>query len=79
MFSPTWKVSQSAHLKILFPSFTLGQARLRYGDDIRGTLPQPIRVNVINTDGQRYSIGCVQINSMDIGSKTRCVDVMVAD
>lgn len=69
---PLWR--QDAELaRTLMTGFAvaLGQARLRYGDDIRGTLPQPIRVNVINTDGQRYSIGCVQINSMDIGSKTR--------
>ena len=41
---------------------------------MNGTLPQPVRVNVINTDGQRYVIGCVQINSTDLGSETRCVD-----
>jgi len=70
--NPIWR--QDAELaKTLMTGFAvaLGQARLRYGHDVNGTLPQPVRVNVINTDGQRYVIGCVQINSTDLGSETR--------
>ena len=34
----------------------------------RGELPEPVRVNVIGTDGQRYLVGSVQLNSLDLGS-----------
>jgi len=46
----------------------LGQARLRYGNTISGTLPEPVRVNVVCTDGQNYVLGTVQLQSLDLGS-----------
>ena len=35
-----------------------------------GDLPEPVRVNVIGTDGLRYILGSVQLNSMDLGSSS---------
>ena len=64
----------------------LGQARLRYGNTVRydlmvstsdwiyvfsGTLPKPVRVNVISTDGQNYVLGTVQVQSVDLGSEIK--------
>merc|ERR1711976_1083193 len=49
----------------------LGQARMRYGANVSGTLEKPVRVNVITTDGQNYLVSSVQLNSMDLASNTR--------
>mgnify|MGYP003336897935 CR=1 FL=1 len=36
-------------------------------------MPEPVRVNVIGTDGQKLSIGSVQLHSLDLGGDDRNV------
>ena len=67
--SPNW-IQDTEMSRALMSGFTvaLGQARLRFGNTVTGDLPEPVRVNVICTDGMKYILGSVQINSMDLGS-----------
>lgn len=65
-----WYVADRELAKAMMAGFAaaLGQARLRYGATVSGTLPEPVRVNVASTDGQSYVLGTVQLQSMDLGS-----------
>jgi len=66
---PQWR-AQAQQAKSLMVGFcvALGQARLRWGGNISGDLPEPVTINIINTDGQRYQVGTFQLNSMDLDS-----------
>jgi len=59
--------------RCLMHAFTaaLGQARLRYGSELCGTLPKPVIVNVISTDGPRYVLASFQLNSLDFSSDVK--------
>ena len=48
----------------------LGQARLQYGEGV-SELPRPVRVNIINTDGANYSLGVLQVHSLDLSANHR--------
>jgi len=66
---PKWNVqAQKARSLMVGYCVALGQARLRYGEAVAGDLPEPVCVNVINTDGQRYQLATFQLNSVDLGS-----------
>ena len=69
--SPNW-IQDTEMSRALMSAFAvaLGQARLRFGNTITGDLPEPVRVNVVCTDGMKFILGSVQINSMDLGSTT---------
>jgi hypothetical protein len=50
--SPRFKADTQL-AKALFAGFTaaLGQARLKYGENVAGDLPQPITINCVSTNG----------------------------
>ena len=48
----------------------LGQARLQWGDTVT-KLARPVRVNVISTDGENYSLGILQVHSLDLGAEEK--------
>ena len=56
----------------LLTAFTavLGQARLQWGPGVT-ELPKPLRVNIINTDGSNYSLGVLQVHSLDLGADSK--------
>lgn len=65
---PGWNV-QAQLAKSLMTGFcvALGQARLRWGQEVEGDLEEPVAVNIISTDGQRYQLATFQLNSLDLG------------
>ena len=56
----------------LLTAFTtvLGQARLQWGEGVT-ELPRPVRINIINTDGANYSLGVLQVHSLDLGADNK--------
>ena len=46
----------------------LAQARLTYGDDIRGELPEPVTVHHISMDGRQFHFSVYQLNTLDLES-----------
>ena len=44
----------------------LGQAKLRFGPDVKGELPSPVTVNFVTTDGARFHFGVFQLNTLDL-------------
>jgi len=44
----------------------LGQAKLKFGPDIKGELPSPVVVNFITTDGKRFQFSAFQLNTLDL-------------
>lgn len=71
---PKWNV-QAQQAKSLMQGFcvAVGQARLRWGEAVSGDLPEPVSVNIISTDGQRYQLATFQLNSLDLGSQVKNV------
>jgi len=71
---PKWN-EQAQLARSLMVGFTvsLGQARLRWGEDVKGDLKEPVCINLITTDGQRYQIGSFQLNTMDLDSEVKNV------
>jgi len=68
--SPQWLTgAQQARSLMVGFCAALGQARLRWGQAVAGDLPEPVTVNIINTDGQRYQFATFQLNSLDLGSE----------
>jgi len=67
--APEWKpeVQMAKSLMMGFCA-AVGQARLRWGQNISGDLPEPVAVNIISTDGQRYQLSSYQLNSLDLDS-----------
>jgi len=67
--APQWR-PEAEHAKSLMVGFctALGQARLRFDEKVSGDLPEPVTINIINTDGQRYQVATFQLNSMDLDS-----------
>jgi len=67
---PTW-LPDYAKAKGLLTAFTaaLGQARLRFGDDVTGVLPQPVCINMVTTNGLQYQLSALQLNTLDLGSE----------
>jgi len=72
--APQWQL-EVQRSKCLMLAFTaaLGQARLRFGPEVEGTLPQPVNINVIGTDGPRYVLATFQLNTLDLGGNVRNV------
>jgi len=67
--SPQWNPEwQQAKALMLGFCASLGQARLRWGENVSGDLPEPVCTNVISTDGQKYQLGTFQLNSLDLQS-----------
>ena len=71
--SPEWK-SGAERARTLMAAFTvaLGQARLRWPGET-SDLPEPVTLNTVSTDGRTFSLGCFQLNSLDLSSATRNV------
>ena len=44
----------------------LSQARLVYGSDVKGDLPQPVAVNFIHTDGSNFHFSVYQLNTLNL-------------
>ena len=44
----------------------LSQARLVYGNDIKGDLPNPVAVNFIHTDGCNFHFSAYQLNTLNL-------------
>lgn len=49
----------------------LGQARLRFGGDVSGVLPDPVCLHMVNTDGQKFQLSILQLNTLDLASDTK--------
>ena len=50
---------------------TLGQARLKYGKEISGILPEPIAVHFINTNGSKFHFSVFQLNNLDLNGDVK--------
>lgn len=44
----------------------LGQAKLKFGPEVKGELPSPVTVNFITTDGKRVQFSAFQLNTLDL-------------
>lgn len=66
----TWS-EDHAKSRGLIMAFTvaLGQARLRFGDNVKGVLPQPVCINMVTTNGLQYQLSALQLNTLDLGSE----------
>jgi len=49
----------------------LGQARLRFGGDVKGVLPEPVCINTVTTNGLNFQLSAFQLNTMDLGGDTK--------
>lgn len=49
----------------------LGQARLLYGEGVRGELPRPVTVNAVSTNGVWWELATFQLNTMDPESEVK--------
>lgn len=49
----------------------LGQARLLYGPDVKGVLPQPVTVHFVNGDGSKFHFSVFQLNTLDLDGKVK--------
>lgn len=66
--NPVGRTDGDYHGRSLIMAFSsaLGQARIKYGSDLSGDLPEPITVHFINTDGVRYYFSVFQLNTLDL-------------
>ena len=62
------RAPEGYHARALTLGFlcALAQARLVYGNDIRGELPEPIAVNFISTDGCNFHFSAFQLNTLEL-------------
>lgn len=69
---PNW-IPDAARGKGLLRTFAvaLGQARLRFGSDVEGVLPQPVCINTVTTNGLQFQLSAFQLNTMDLGDDTK--------
>lgn len=44
----------------------LAQARVTYGENVKGVLPEPITVHFINTNGKDFYFSVFQLNTLDL-------------
>jgi len=44
----------------------LGQAKLTFGEDVKGDLPSPITVNFVSSDGKQFLFSAFQLNTLDL-------------
>ena len=51
-------------------ALAIGQARVKYGADVRGDLPEPVTVQFVFTTGDRFHFSVFQLNTMDLDSET---------
>lgn len=49
-------------------ALALGQARLKYGHDFEGELPEPIAVQFVKTNGFRTTFSAFQLNTLDLSN-----------
>lgn len=66
---PNW-LDDNARGRGLLRAFTvaLGQARLRFGENITGVLPEPVCLHIIVTNGLKYQLAVLQLNTLDLAS-----------
>lgn len=46
----------------------LGQARLLYGENVTGVLPEPVTIHFVNSDGHMFHFSVFQLNTLDLDS-----------
>jgi len=64
--SPTMDQDYFGRSLIVAFATTLAQARMKYGPEICGVLPEPIAVHFINTNGSKYHFSVFQLNTLDL-------------
>lgn len=68
----TWiSPAQKGRCLMLGFAVAMGQARLRFGPKAIGVLPKPVTVNVVSTNGVKWELTTVQVNSLDLGSEVK--------
>jgi len=62
------RTPETVHARALTLGFlsALAQARLVYGSDIKGDLPEPVAVNFIHTDGCNFHFSAYQLNTLNL-------------
>merc|ERR1712150_190799 len=62
------RTPETVHARALTLGFlsALSQARLVYGRDIKGDLPEPVAVNFIHTDGCNLHFSAYQLNTLNL-------------
>ena len=49
----------------------LAQARLKFGNDVSGVLPEPITIHFVNTNGRKFHFSVFQLNTLDLEGETK--------
>ena len=62
-----WK-DEAYQSRALCMSFSqaVGEARLRFGSDIKGRLPEPVTTQFISTNGKAFYFCAFQLNTLDL-------------
>ena len=62
------RTPEAVHARSLTLGFlsALSQARLVYGNDVKGELPEPVTVHFIHTDGCNFHFSVYQLNTLDL-------------
>jgi hypothetical protein len=67
------RLDSDYHGRSLIMAFStaLAQARLNYGQDVSGSLPEPVTVHFVNSCGVRYHFSVFQLNSLDLEGEVK--------
>ena len=62
------RLESDYHGRSLIMAFAsaLAQARINYGADVKGLLPQPITVHFVNSNGIKFHFSVFQLNTLDL-------------
>ena len=65
---PELRSDQDYYGRSLIMAFaaSLGQARLNYGPDVSGILPEPITLHFVNTNGKKFHFSVFQLNNLNL-------------
>lgn len=67
------RLVEDYHGRSLIMAFAncLAQARLKYGSEVDGVLPEPITVHFVNTDGFKFHFSAFQLNTLDLEGEVK--------
>ena len=71
------RIDSDYHGRSLIMAFAsaLAQARLNYGPDVSGVLPQPITVHFVNGNGIKFHFSVFQLNTLDLDGKDKVKNI----
>ena len=66
------RLPEGVHARALTLGFlcALAQARIVYGKDVKGDLPEPVAVHHIHTDGCNFHFSVFQLNTLNLSEPT---------